>query len=201
METSTWERTLGTVMTFWNFEQDSLNRKSGVTWSNNSVTNQSHYFKGNWINKLDHIHFNLIWTFHVKITVFPWFFDTWFDDVDLKVNSASIIRSGSRAFYHDTTKTSPLSFLSLCLCLQLEQQYQTLHSEQHVTKVENIRLKQTNDDLLRELDNTSQELVLAQEQLNVLQEQSARLHEEKEMWVVIRRNHSGFLVSPPCSNT
>lgn len=67
--------------------------------------------------------------------------------------------------------------------IQLEQQYQELHGEQHVTKVENIKLKQTNDELVRELDQTSQELLLAQEQLGVLQEQSSRLHEEKEMWV------------------
>lgn len=81
-----------------------------------------------------------------------------------------------------TRQRHPFVFsVTVCLHPQLEQQYQTLHSEQHVTKVENIRLKQTNDDLLHELDNTSQELVLAQEQLNVLQEQSARLHEEKEM--------------------
>lgn len=66
-------------------------------------------------------------------------------------------------------------------CFQLERQYQELHSEQNVTKVENVKLKQTNDELARELDLTSQELLLAQEQLSVLQEQSTRLHEEKEM--------------------
>ncbi|XP_040894940.1 EF-hand calcium-binding domain-containing protein 4B [Toxotes jaculatrix] len=64
---------------------------------------------------------------------------------------------------------------------RLEHQCQDLHSEQHVTKVENVKLKQTNDELARELDHTSQELVLAQEQLSLLQEQSTRLHEEKEL--------------------
>ncbi|XP_039990131.1 ras and EF-hand domain-containing protein homolog isoform X1 [Xiphias gladius] len=64
---------------------------------------------------------------------------------------------------------------------RLERQCQDLHSEQHVTKVENVKLKQTNDELARELEHTSQELILAQEQLSVLQEQSTRLHEEKEM--------------------
>ncbi|KAG7214917.1 hypothetical protein INR49_005192, partial [Caranx melampygus] len=64
---------------------------------------------------------------------------------------------------------------------RLEVQCQDLHSEQHVTKVENVKLKQTNDDLARELEHTSQELILAQEQLSLLQEQSTRLHEEKEM--------------------
>ncbi|XP_027854992.1 ras and EF-hand domain-containing protein homolog [Xiphophorus couchianus] len=64
---------------------------------------------------------------------------------------------------------------------RLECQCQELHSEQHETKVENVKLKQTNDDLARELELVSQELTLAQEQLGLLQEQSARLHEEKEM--------------------
>ncbi|XP_028264355.1 ras and EF-hand domain-containing protein homolog [Parambassis ranga] len=64
---------------------------------------------------------------------------------------------------------------------RLESQCQELHSEQHVTKVENVKLKQTNDELARELDHTSQELTLAQEQLSLLQEQSTRLHEEKEI--------------------
>ncbi|XP_035982619.1 ras and EF-hand domain-containing protein homolog [Fundulus heteroclitus] len=64
---------------------------------------------------------------------------------------------------------------------RLECQCQELHSEQHVTKVENVKLKQTNDDLARELELVSQELTLAQEQLSLLQEQSTRLHEEKEM--------------------
>ncbi|KAM9351633.1 EF-hand calcium-binding domain-containing protein 4B [Symphorus nematophorus] len=64
---------------------------------------------------------------------------------------------------------------------RLEHQCKELHSEQHVTKVENVKLKQTNDELARELEHVSQELILAQEQLGVLQEQSTRLHEEKEM--------------------
>lgn len=64
---------------------------------------------------------------------------------------------------------------------RLENQCHELHSEQHVTKVENVKLKQTNDELMRELEHTSQELILAQEQLALLQEQSSRLHEEKEI--------------------
>ncbi|CAN9498741.1 unnamed protein product [Ophioblennius macclurei] len=63
----------------------------------------------------------------------------------------------------------------------LECQCQELHSEQHVTKVENVKLKQTNEELAQELEHTSQELILAQEQLCLLQEQSSRLHEDKEM--------------------
>ncbi|XP_034032962.1 EF-hand calcium-binding domain-containing protein 4B [Thalassophryne amazonica] len=64
---------------------------------------------------------------------------------------------------------------------RLEHQCQELHSEQHVTKVENVKLKHTNEELARELEHMSQELMLAQEQLSLLQEHSTRLHEEKEM--------------------
>ncbi|XP_051917648.1 EF-hand calcium-binding domain-containing protein 4B isoform X2 [Hippocampus zosterae] len=64
---------------------------------------------------------------------------------------------------------------------RLEDQCQELHSEQHVTKVENVKLKKTNDELAEELQHTSQELLLAQEQLSLLHEQSMRLNEEKEI--------------------
>uniref|UniRef100_A0A3Q3DU56 Calcium release activated channel regulator 2A n=1 Tax=Hippocampus comes TaxID=109280 RepID=A0A3Q3DU56_HIPCM len=64
---------------------------------------------------------------------------------------------------------------------RLEDQCQELHSEQHVTKVENVKLKKTNDELAEELQHTSQELLLAQEQLSLLHEQSTRLNEEKEI--------------------
>ncbi|TNN28379.1 EF-hand calcium-binding domain-containing protein 4B [Liparis tanakae] len=65
---------------------------------------------------------------------------------------------------------------------RLELQCRELHSEQHVTKVENVKLKHKNDELARELDHTGQELSLAQDHLNDLQEESTRLHEEKEMY-------------------
>ncbi|CAL8358121.1 unnamed protein product [Lota lota] len=64
---------------------------------------------------------------------------------------------------------------------RLERQCTVLHSEQHVTKEENVKLKQTNEELLMELELTNQELTLAQEQLGQLQEQSSRLQEQKEM--------------------
>ncbi|XP_070686730.1 EF-hand calcium-binding domain-containing protein 4B [Pempheris klunzingeri] len=64
---------------------------------------------------------------------------------------------------------------------RFEHQCHELHSEQHVTKVENVKLKQTNDELARELEHTSQELILAQDQLGLLQEQATRLYEEKEI--------------------
>ncbi|KAA8590609.1 hypothetical protein FQN60_014543 [Etheostoma spectabile] len=64
---------------------------------------------------------------------------------------------------------------------RLENQCQKLQSEQHVAKVENVKLKHTNEELARELDHTSRELAVAQDQLNLLQEQATQLHEEKEM--------------------
>ncbi|TDH09261.1 hypothetical protein EPR50_G00084970 [Perca flavescens] len=64
---------------------------------------------------------------------------------------------------------------------RLEHQCQELQSEQHVAKVENVKLKHTNEELARELDHTSQELALAQDQLSLLQEQATQLHEEKEI--------------------
>ncbi|XP_026143009.1 ras and EF-hand domain-containing protein homolog isoform X2 [Carassius auratus] len=64
---------------------------------------------------------------------------------------------------------------------RLERQCRELHSEQQETAVENVKLKKCNEDLSRELDNTTQELSLAQEQLMLLQEMSSRLHEEREM--------------------
>ncbi|XP_051247916.1 EF-hand calcium-binding domain-containing protein 4B isoform X2 [Dicentrarchus labrax] len=64
---------------------------------------------------------------------------------------------------------------------RLENQCHELSSEKQESHVENVKLKMTNDELSRALENTSQELALAQEQLGMLQEQAARLHQEKEM--------------------
>ncbi|KAM6945982.1 EF-hand calcium-binding domain-containing protein 4B [Aplochiton taeniatus] len=64
---------------------------------------------------------------------------------------------------------------------RLERQCRELHSEQHVTKVENVKLKQTNEELAKELEHSTQELQLAQDQLGLLQEQVARLHDHREM--------------------
>ncbi|XP_052388137.1 EF-hand calcium-binding domain-containing protein 4B [Carassius gibelio] len=64
---------------------------------------------------------------------------------------------------------------------RLEHQCRELHSEQRETAVENVKLKQYNEDLGRELEHTTQELSLAQEQLMLLQEQASRLNEEREM--------------------
>ncbi|XP_064175419.1 EF-hand calcium-binding domain-containing protein 4B isoform X2 [Anguilla rostrata] len=64
---------------------------------------------------------------------------------------------------------------------RLDLQCQELQSKQQESRVENVKLKQTNEGLQRELRHTSQELRLTQEQLCVLQEQSSRLHQEREM--------------------
>ncbi|NXJ57046.1 EFC4B protein, partial [Spizaetus tyrannus] len=63
----------------------------------------------------------------------------------------------------------------------LEQQCTELLSGKEETKVENTTLKLTNQELLRDLERTSHELSLAQQQLQVLQEEASRLHEEKEV--------------------
>ncbi|XP_019330570.1 PREDICTED: EF-hand calcium-binding domain-containing protein 4B [Aptenodytes forsteri] len=81
---------------------------------------------------------------------------------------------------------------------RLEQQCTELLSGKEETKVENTKLKLTNRELLRDLERTSHELSLAQEQLQVLQEEASRLHEEKEMEVyrvteTLQREKSGLL--------
>ncbi|XP_009640021.1 EF-hand calcium-binding domain-containing protein 4B isoform X2 [Egretta garzetta] len=81
---------------------------------------------------------------------------------------------------------------------RLEQQCTELLSGKERTKVENTKLKLTNQELLRDLEKTSHELSLAQQQLQVLQEEASRLHEEKEMEVyrvteTLQREKSGLL--------
>nr|XP_031361198.1 EF-hand calcium-binding domain-containing protein 4B [Lonchura striata domestica] len=81
---------------------------------------------------------------------------------------------------------------------RLEHQCTQLLSGKEETKVENTKLKLTNQELLRDLERTSHELNLAQQQLQVLQEEASRLHEEKEMEVyrvteTLQREKSGLL--------
>ncbi|KAM9772386.1 EF-hand calcium-binding domain-containing protein 4B isoform X1 [Syngnathus typhle] len=64
---------------------------------------------------------------------------------------------------------------------RLELECRELSSEKQESHVENVKLKMTNDELARALESTSQELLVAQDQLAMLQEQAARLHQEKEM--------------------
>ncbi|KFQ27271.1 EF-hand calcium-binding domain-containing protein 4B, partial [Mesitornis unicolor] len=81
---------------------------------------------------------------------------------------------------------------------RLEQQCTELLSGKEETKVENTKLKLTNQELLRDLEKTSHELSLAQQQLQVLHEEASRLQEEKEMEVyrvteTLQREKSGLL--------
>ncbi|KAG2459893.1 EFC4B protein, partial [Polypterus senegalus] len=64
---------------------------------------------------------------------------------------------------------------------RLERQCKDLQSMQQETKVENVKLKHTNEELGKELERTCEELILSQEQLNLLQEEAARLHEDREI--------------------
>ncbi|XP_077450047.1 EF-hand calcium-binding domain-containing protein 4B isoform X2 [Stigmatopora argus] len=64
---------------------------------------------------------------------------------------------------------------------RLELECHELNSEKQESHVENVKLKVTNDELARVLESTSQELLVSQDQLAMLQEQAARLHQEKEM--------------------
>ncbi|XP_039911432.1 EF-hand calcium-binding domain-containing protein 4B isoform X1 [Hirundo rustica] len=81
---------------------------------------------------------------------------------------------------------------------RLEHQCTQLLSGKEETRVENTKLKLTNQELLRDLERTSRELSLAQQQLQALQEEASRLHEEKEMEVyrvteTLQREKSGLL--------
>ncbi|XP_064200566.1 EF-hand calcium-binding domain-containing protein 4B-like [Anguilla rostrata] len=64
---------------------------------------------------------------------------------------------------------------------RLELQCQDLESKQLESRVENVKLKQTNEELQRELRHTCQELSLAQESLSRLQEEASHLHQDREL--------------------
>ncbi|XP_048124253.1 EF-hand calcium-binding domain-containing protein 4B [Alosa alosa] len=64
---------------------------------------------------------------------------------------------------------------------RLERQCQDLYSDRQVSRVQSVKLKITNEELLRELNHTTHELTMAQEQLTILQEQASRLQQEREM--------------------
>ncbi|XP_043943506.1 EF-hand calcium-binding domain-containing protein 4B [Protopterus annectens] len=65
----------------------------------------------------------------------------------------------------------------------LDRECSELYSDKYHTKAENDKLKQANLDLGKELDRASQELLFAQKQLQNLQDDAARLQEEREMEV------------------
>ncbi|XP_030070038.1 EF-hand calcium-binding domain-containing protein 4B [Microcaecilia unicolor] len=66
---------------------------------------------------------------------------------------------------------------------KVEKQCMELSNDKQETKVENEKLKMRNSEMRRDLDRTSQELLTAQQQLRVLQEEASQLHEAREMEV------------------
>ncbi|XP_063784535.1 EF-hand calcium-binding domain-containing protein 4B [Pseudophryne corroboree] len=66
---------------------------------------------------------------------------------------------------------------------RLENQCTELNHDKYETKAENEKLKLTNKEMRRDLERTSQELITAQRQLKILQEEASQLHEEREMEV------------------
>ncbi|XP_063303862.1 EF-hand calcium-binding domain-containing protein 4B [Pelobates fuscus] len=66
---------------------------------------------------------------------------------------------------------------------RLENQCKELNNDKYETKAENEKLRLTNKEMTRDLDRTSQELLTAQRQLKILQEEASQLHEEREMEV------------------
>lgn len=66
---------------------------------------------------------------------------------------------------------------------KLDRECSALYSDKYQTKAENDKLKHANVELATELDRASQELLFAQKQLQNLQDDAARLQEEREMEV------------------
>ncbi|XP_075066297.1 EF-hand calcium-binding domain-containing protein 4B [Mixophyes fleayi] len=66
---------------------------------------------------------------------------------------------------------------------RLETECTELNNDKYETKAENEKLKFTNKEMRRDLERTSQELITAQRQLKILQEEASQLHEEREMEV------------------
>ncbi|XP_068129231.1 EF-hand calcium-binding domain-containing protein 4B [Hyperolius riggenbachi] len=66
---------------------------------------------------------------------------------------------------------------------RLETQCAELNNDKYETRAENEKLRLTNKEMRRDLERTSQELLTAQRQLKILQEEASQLHEEREMEV------------------
>ncbi|KAM4748464.1 EF-hand calcium-binding domain-containing protein 4B [Rhinophrynus dorsalis] len=66
---------------------------------------------------------------------------------------------------------------------RLEKQCKELNNDKYETKAENEKLRMSNKEMRRELERTTQELLTAQGQLKMLQEEASQLHEEREMEV------------------
>ncbi|KAG8438832.1 hypothetical protein GDO86_005140 [Hymenochirus boettgeri] len=66
---------------------------------------------------------------------------------------------------------------------RLEKQCKELNNDKYETKAENEKLKTCNKEMRRDLERTTQELLTAQNQLKILQEEASQLNEEREMEV------------------
>ncbi|KAL7976305.1 hypothetical protein Chor_002524 [Crotalus horridus] len=65
----------------------------------------------------------------------------------------------------------------------LDKQCKELRNVRYDTTTENTKLRVTNHELLNSLERTSEELIIAQQQLQILQDEAKKLQEEKEIEV------------------
>ncbi|XP_026535034.1 EF-hand calcium-binding domain-containing protein 4B [Notechis scutatus] len=84
------------------------------------------------------------------------------------------------------------------LFIQLDKQCKELRNVKYDTTTENTKLRVTNQELLNSLERTSEELITAQQQLEILQDEARKLQEEKEIEVcrvteILEREKLGLL--------
>ncbi|ETE57676.1 EF-hand calcium-binding domain-containing protein 4B [Ophiophagus hannah] len=80
----------------------------------------------------------------------------------------------------------------------LDKQCKELRNVKYDTTTENTKLRVTNQELLNSLERTSEELITAQQQLDILQDEAKKLQEEKEIEVcrvteILEREKLGLL--------
>uniref|UniRef100_A0A8C5RU91 Calcium release activated channel regulator 2A n=1 Tax=Laticauda laticaudata TaxID=8630 RepID=A0A8C5RU91_LATLA len=80
----------------------------------------------------------------------------------------------------------------------LDKQCKELRNVKYDTTTENTKLRVTNQELLNSLERTSEELITAQQQLEILQDEAKKLQEEKEIEVcrvteILEREKLGLL--------
>uniref|UniRef100_A0A2D4PCA0 EF-hand domain-containing protein n=2 Tax=Micrurus TaxID=8634 RepID=A0A2D4PCA0_MICSU len=71
----------------------------------------------------------------------------------------------------------------------LDKQSKELRNVKYDTTMENTKLRDTNQELLNSLHRTSEELITAQQQLEILQDEAKKLQEEKEMCVILEKRN------------
>ncbi|KAG8142693.1 putative Ras and EF-hand domain-containing protein [Naja naja] len=80
----------------------------------------------------------------------------------------------------------------------LDKQCKELRNVKYDTTTENTKLRVTNQELLNSLERTSEELITAQQQLEILQDEAKKLQEEKEIEIcrvteILEREKLGLL--------